>query len=151
MKKKLCEFLNTASARARDTPSWVARDCPGAVKPGKKKASDGGPQMYRSRATRQCSRRGGCRTVWKWIEVETPGRVAQARRRPGTCEFQNTRSARTKSTPSYSAKECPWAIRPGKTKGPGGGPQMYISKPVRSCSRRGLGCKITWRWIKYTA
>ncbi len=148
MKRTRCEFLETASARARNTPSWVAKDCPGAIKPGKKKGPDGGPMQYQSRAVRQCSRRGGCRMVWKWIELDAaPTRRGTARR--GTCEFQNTKSARAKSTPSYSAKDCPWAIRAGKIKGPGGGPQLYISKPTRSCSRRGLGCRITWRWIKY--
>lgn len=147
MKKRRCEFLDTTTARTRDTPAWTARDCPGAVKPGKKKGANGGPQMYQSRATRQCSRRGGCRTVWKWVELDAP--LVKPRRRTA-CEFQDSKSARARSTPSYSAKQCPWAVRPGKIKGPGGGPQMYVSKPVRSCSHRGLGCKITWRWIKYT-
>lgn len=153
MKQRRCEFLDTVTARARDTPSYTARNCPGALKPGKKKGASGGPQMYESRAVRQCSRLGGCRTVWKWVRIDAPappvGRVKIRRGRTG-CEFQDTKSARARSTPSYSAKECPWSIRAGKTKGPGGGPQLYISKPVRSCSRRGLGCKVTWRWTKYS-
>ena len=148
MKKKRCEFIDTPSARAKDTPSWVARDCPGAVKPGKTKGSNGGPRMYQSRAAQQCSRRGGCRVVWKWVALDPPAPTRAPARR-GACEFQDTKAARARSTPSYSAKDCPWAVRFGKTKGPGGGPQRYISKPVRSCSRRGLGCRVTWRWVKY--
>lgn len=146
MTRRRCEFLDSLDARTRNTPSWVARNCPGSIKAGKKKAADGGPQMYQSRATRQCSRRGGgCRTAWRWVEVPAP-----TARTPSRCTFQDTKAARARATPSYSAKECPWAIRPGKVKGPGGGPAMYISKPVRSCSRRGLGCKVTWRWVKVT-
>ena len=141
-KKKRCAFQDTKAARARDTPSYVAKDCQGTIKPGKIKAADGGPQLYVSRAKVQCAQKPpfGCRAVWKWVEYEVKPRAKT------TCEFQDTKSMRARDTPSYNAKECPWLVRPGKKKGGGGGPKKYMSTPTRRCSSR-LGCRYIWKWI----
>jgi hypothetical protein len=141
-KKKRCQFQDTKAARSRDTPSYSAKNCPGTIKSGKVKATNGGPQLYISRAKLQCAKRPpfGCKTVWKWVEYDAKPRAHTS------CEFQNTKSMRVRDTPSWIAKDCPWLVRPGKKKGVGGRPKTYVSTPRRQCSRRS-GCRYIWKWI----
>lgn len=141
-KRKRCEFQDTKAARARDTPSYVAKNCQGTIKPGKLKAADGGPQLYKSVAKIQCGKKPPfeCKVVWKWVEYDVRPRARTA------CEFQSSKSMRSRDTPSWNASDCPWKVRPGKKKGVGGEPQLYMSKPRQHCTRR-LGCRQIWKWI----
>ena len=69
-KSRSCKYTDTKAMRSRNTPSYVARQCPFQIKPGKKEGKGNGPMLYQAIPSSQRSRRTGTyRTVWKWVAL----------------------------------------------------------------------------------